>query len=279
MPFEGGGNLKAMATQADRPDQSKPKPVPNGVERDRVEVLGVGVDRVTMASALQRIDAMIADGGVHLVVTADSSGLHAQLTDPELHEIMASASLVTPDSFGVVWAAKRAGKPVSGRVSGVDLLDEICALSAQKGHRLFFLGAAPGVAELAAERLRLRHPGCNIVGTRHGYFPASDDEVVAEEVALARPDVLFVAMGIPRQEKFIYRTKGIIRAKVAIGVGGSLDVFSGRTKRAPMLIQKLNLEWLWRLLLNPKKASKVKSLPRFVSAVLRGAKPESSSQG
>jgi N-acetylglucosaminyldiphosphoundecaprenol N-acetyl-beta-D-mannosaminyltransferase len=186
-----------------------------------------------------------------------------------LRELMLEADLITPDSFGVVWAAKRAGKPVEGRVSGVDLVDRICGLSARKGYRLFFLGAGPGVAELAAERLRLRHPGCNIVGTRNGFFPASDDSVVAEEVAAFRPDVLFVAMGIPRQEKFIRATQSIIRAKVAIGVGGSFDVFSGKTKRAPILIQRLNIEWLWRLLLNPKKFSKVMSLPKFALAVIR----------
>lgn len=247
---------------------TKTSTAPTGIERDRVEILGIGVDRITMDQALARVESFIQEGGPHMVVTADSSGAYAQLTDPELREIMLTADLVTPDSFGIVWAAKRAKKPVSGRVSGVDMVDAICGLSARKGYRLFILGAAPGVAELAAERLQLRHPGCNIVGTRHGYFPASDDSLIAEEVAAFKPDVLFVAMGIPRQEKFIFATKEVIRAKVAIGVGGSFDVFSGKTKRAPMIIQKLNLEWLWRVLLNPKKFSKVSSLPKFAVAVL-----------
>ena len=130
------------------------------------------------------------------------------------------------------------------------------------------MGAAPGIAELAAEKMRLRHPGCNIVGARHGYFPAESDTVVASEVAASAPDVLFVAMGIPRQEKFIRSTESIIGAKVAMGVGGSFDVFSGKVKRAPRMVQRLRMEWLWRLCQNPKKISKVMLLPRFVLMVL-----------
>ena len=122
---------------------------------------------------------------------------------------------------------------------------------------------------MAAERLRLQHPGCNIVGTRHGFFPAEDNGIVAEEVAHSRPDILFVAMGIPRQEKFIVATMDVINAKVAIGVGGSFDVLSGKTRRAPKLIQRLNMEWLWRLAMNPRKLSKAATLPRFAWRVLR----------
>jgi N-acetylglucosaminyldiphosphoundecaprenol N-acetyl-beta-D-mannosaminyltransferase len=226
-----------------------------------------------MDSAMAKIEGFIAEGGPHMVVTADSSGLYSQLKDPEFQRILHDADLVTPDSFGVVWAAKKLGKPVEGRVSGVELVERLCSRSAQKGYRIFILGAAPGVAEMAAERLRLRHPGCNVVGTRHGFFPSSDDQVVAEEIAKTKPDILFVALGIPRQEKFIASTQEIIQAKVAIGVGGSFDVFSGKTKRAPKLIQRLNVEWLWRLILNPKKFSKCATLPRFAWQVLRTRKP------
>jgi len=195
--------------------------------------------------------------------------LVAAQEDAALRQVLLSAKLVTPDSAGVLWAAKRKGMPMRERVSGVDLLDALCARSADRGTRIFLLGAAPGVAEMAAERLRLRHPGCRIVGTRHGYFPPESDEVVAREVAQAKPDILFVAMGIPRQERFIASTASIVGARVAMGVGGSLDVFSGRTKRAPRLFQRLRLEWLWRLILNPRKYQKVMALPRFVWRVMR----------
>lgn len=240
--------------------------------RDRVEVLGLPIDRVTMDKALATIERFIASGAPHLIVTADSSGIVQAQTDQSWREIFANADLITPDSIGVVWAAKRAGKPIADRVSGVDLVDKVCELSAQKGYRIVFLGAEPGVAEMAAEAMRLKHPGCNIVYARHGYFPADSDTIVAEEVAAYQPDVLFVAMGIPRQEKFVKNTQEIIQAKVAMGVGGSFDVFSGKTKRAPKLIQKMRLEWLWRTLLNPSKIKKAKALPKFAWLVLRGKK-------
>lgn len=238
----------------------------------RVPILGVGVDPLTMDEALARIEAFVEEKTPHIVVTADAAGIVQSKDDPELRGIYESADLVTPDSVGVLWAAKRQGRPLPERVSGVDLVDRICDLSARKGYRLFFLGAAPGVAELAAEKIRLRHPGCNIVGTRNGFFPADSDAIVAQEVAEAKPDFLFVAMGIPRQEKFIKATMDIIEAPVSMGVGGSFDVFSGRAKRAPKLMQKLKLEWLWRLILNPRKIAKAKNLPKFVRLVLREGK-------
>ena len=238
----------------------------------RVQILDIPVDVVTMDEALEKVKSFIASDGSHMVVTADASGIVIAQSDPAYREIVQNADLVTPDSVGVLWAAKRYGQMLPERVSGVDLVDRICALSADKGYRLYFLGAAPGVAEIAAEKLRLKYPGCNIVGSRHGHFPADSDEIVAMEIAAFKPDVLFVAMGIPRQEKFITATRPIIRAKVAMGVGGSFDVFSGKAKRAPRLIQKMKLEWLWRLILNPKKISKAKTLPKFVRLVMRATR-------
>lgn len=235
----------------------------------RVTILGIPVDRLTMDETVARVESFIASGAPHMVVTADSSGIVEAGRDQEFFEIMQTADLVTADSVGVVWAAKRKGMPLPERVSGVDLFARLCQGSAEKGYKLFLLGAAPGVAEIAAERCRLRFPGCRIVGTRHGFFPADSDELVAREIAATKPDVLFVAMGMPRQEKFIRRTQEIIRAPVAIGVGGTLDVFSGNVKRAPKLIQKLRLEWLWRTLQNPKKISKARNLPIFVRRVIR----------
>ncbi|MCW5935872.1 MAG: WecB/TagA/CpsF family glycosyltransferase [Fimbriimonadaceae bacterium] len=233
--------------------------------------MGVPISTLDMDGTLDAVESLIASKTAHQLVTADAAGLVQALEDAELARIYRSSAIATPDSQGVVWAMKRAGANVQ-RVSGVDLLDRICALSADKGYRVFFLGAEPGVAQLAAERLMLRHPGCNVVGTHHGFFPAEDDSLVAQEVARAKPDVLFVAMGIPRQEKFIARTLGATGAKVSVGVGGSLDVFSGRVKRAPRLIQAVKAEWVWRLLLNPKKLDKVRLLPRFALEVLRSSR-------
>lgn len=242
------------------------------VRPEPVEILGMPVDRLNMQETLNLLESFVSERKPRLIVTADAAGIVQAQSDAEWNSIFKSADLRTPDSIGVIWAAKRKGKPISQRVSGVELVDRICALSADKGYRIYFLGAAPGVAELAAEKLRLKHPGCNVVGARHGYFPADSDTIVAQEVAAAKPDFLFVAMGIPRQEKFIRATQDIIQAPVAMGVGGSFDVFSGKTKRAPKLFQAIHLEWLWRLILNPKKIAKAKNLPKFAWLVLRSGK-------
>jgi len=235
----------------------------------RVRVLGIPIDDLSMDATVKRIVEFIESGRPHIVITADSSGIVEAHRDSEFFEIFQSADLVTADSVGVLWAAKRMGKPLHERVSGVDIYAKLCQLSAERGYKIFLIGAAPGVAEIAAERCRLLFPGLNIVGARHGYFPTESDEIVAQEIAETHPDILVVAMGMPRQEKFIRHTQDIIRAPVAIGVGGTLDVFSGRIHRAPRWIQKLKLEWFYRLLQNPKKFAKVRNLPIFVRMILR----------
>lgn len=218
---------------------------------------------------MERLEGFLESDRSHLVVTADATAIVIAHSNSAFKSLIESADLVTPDGNGVIWAAKHRGTQLQERVSGVDLVDRLCSLSADKGYRIFFLGSGPGVAELAAEKLRLKYPGCNIVGSRHGYFPAESDEIVAHEIAALQPDILFVAMGMPRQEEFIRATQAVIKPKVAMGVGGSLDVFSGKAKRAPHAFQRVKLEWLWRLLLNPRKFAKVRLLPKFVFLVLR----------
>ena len=153
--------------------------------RESISILGVRIDRVSMDQTMDRLREFVRSGRPHFVITADASGIVQAQTDAEYRALYAQADLVTPDSAGVLWAARRNGTPLPGRVSGVDLVDRLCAESADFGHRIFFLGAAPGVAELAAERMRLKYPGCHIVGSRHGYFPAeSDGDVIDFEVSL-----------------------------------------------------------------------------------------------
>jgi N-acetylglucosaminyldiphosphoundecaprenol N-acetyl-beta-D-mannosaminyltransferase len=235
----------------------------------RIEILGVPVDRITMDQTLWRIEQMIDLGKPHLLVTADSSGIVQAQSDKELMELYQRADLTTPDSSGVVWAMNRQGVDQGERVSGVEIADRLCRLSGEKNWTIFLLGSSPGVADEAAANLRIKYPDVKIVGSRHGYFKPEQDDEVAREVAAKNPDILLVAMGIPRQEKFILKTMPIIKARVAIGVGGTLDVFSGRAKRAPKLIQKMRMEWLWRLILNPSKFAKTKLLPKFVMMNLR----------
>lgn len=241
-----------------------------------VKVLDIPVNCSSMDDALAAIASFVASDAKHHVITADSSMAVMGRTDQELRRIVEDASLVTPDSVGILWAAHRKDPAMVTRVSGVELVEELCKHSVTEGYSLYFLGAAPGIAQLATERMADRYKGTHIAGAQHGYFQEPEVAAVIDEINAARSDILCVAMGIPRQEKWIASHKHLINASVFIGVGGTFDVLSGTVKRAPRLFQRLKLEWLWRVMANPKKIGKVMLLPRFVWMVItsnsRGAR-------
>lgn len=235
-------------------------------------LFGCRVDRVTMDQAIERCRAFLRDGGPHTIVTADTSGIVIAQNDPEFQSLMNAADLVTPDSIGVVWASRKAGLPVPERVPGVDTMERLCALAAAEGHRVYLLGAAPGVAEMAAAQLAAKYPGLTTAGMRNGFFGPDEEDDIVDAVREARTDILFVAFGIPKQEKFIHRHLARSGAKIAMGVGGSFDCFAGIVKRAPEPIRKIHMEWLWRTLSNPKKWRKALTLPQFAWMVITRGK-------
>jgi N-acetylglucosaminyldiphosphoundecaprenol N-acetyl-beta-D-mannosaminyltransferase len=234
-----------------------------------VDLLSVPVHQTDMAGALERIEQFVSERSPHMVVTSDSSAVVRAQRDGELHAIFQEADLVTPDGMGVVWAAKVLGLPLWERVSGIDLMQHVCELAAAKGYSIYLLGAAPGVAEAAARELGSRHPGLTVAGTGHGYFSAEEEPEVVARVAQAKPDVLFVAMGIPKQEKWIRRHLAELGVSVAIGVGGSFDVISGRVRRAPRWMRSAGLEWLYRTAREPKRIPRLLAIPRLVWMALR----------
>jgi len=238
-----------------------------------IHILDMPIHQVTMTTALETIDGFIRDGSPHHIVTADASMLVMAQEDAGLRAIISKAELITPDSEGIRWAAKRQGAPLPERVSGVEIVERLCERSVTHGYRIYFLGAAPGVADKAKARMEEKYPGTQIVGTRDGFFKDADIPAMIETIRAARPDVLVVALGIPKQEKWIAAQRATLGVPVLIGVGGTLDVLSGTVKRAPLLMRRLKLEWLWRVLSNPKKIGKVMLLPRFVAMVrARGKK-------
>ncbi|UCH33016.1 MAG: WecB/TagA/CpsF family glycosyltransferase [Armatimonadota bacterium] len=237
---------------------------PDAVGHSAVELLGVAVHRTDVAGALHRITQFVEEGAPHHVVTPDSSALVRAQEDPELMDILRSADLVTADGAGVVWMAKVLGLPLWERVSGVDLMDHICELAAEKRYSVYLLGAAPGVAKAAAQKLQECYPGLTVAGTTHGYFNETQESQVVHRIAEAKPDILFVALGVPKQEKWIRRHLDDLKAPVAIGVGGSFDVISGRVRRAPAFMRRWGLEWLWRTLWQPSRLPRLAALPRFV---------------
>ncbi|MZP43135.1 WecB/TagA/CpsF family glycosyltransferase [Heliobacterium gestii] len=267
----------------------------NGIEGNRsietaniletVNILGTPVHRLTMAGAIQEIERRIKSGGRHQIVTANPEILYSAHHDPSIRQLLSEASLVTADGIGVVWAASILGKPVAERVTGIDLMADLLARAAKQGWPCFFYGGKPGrkeaspeeersVAEEAARRLCDRFPGLQIAGTAHGYISASEQAALHLQIDAAKPRLLFVGLGAPRQEQWI---RDFFRATtlndiVAIGIGGSLDVFSGRVQRAPQWCQQWHLEWLYRLVKEPARWKRQLNLPRFVWAVLRQGK-------
>jgi N-acetylglucosaminyldiphosphoundecaprenol N-acetyl-beta-D-mannosaminyltransferase len=229
-------------------------------------LLGVRIDRVDMTGALEAIEGFVESRSAHMVVTADASAIVIAQKDQEFRRVLDKADLVTPDSAGILLASKWYGNPLPERVSGVDLAIELSSMAARRGWPIFLLGAEPGVAELAAQALKGRCKGLTVAGTHHGYF--EDDEEVVRRVAASGARMLFVAMGIPKQEMWIARHLDRLRVGVAIGVGGTFDVLSGRVSRAPDWMRQHGLEWAHRLACNPRKIGKVMTLPRFLGLVL-----------
>lgn len=243
------------------------RPAPDSI----VDLLSVPVHQTDMAGALQKVEQFVSEHSPHMVVTSDTSAVVRAQRDAELHDILLHADLVTPDGMGVVWAAKVLGLPLWERVSGIDLMQHICELAAAKGYSIYLLGAAPGVADAAAEELKARHPGLTICAAQHGYFSAAEEPGIVRAIAACKPDILFVAMGIPKQEKWIRRHLGELGVSVAIGVGGSFDVIAGRVRRAPPWMRSAGLEWLYRTAREPRRIPRLLAIPRLVWMALREA--------
>ncbi len=242
-------------------------------DKATANLLGVRLNLVNMEQVLMLIDTWIQTQQHQWILTADATALVIAHDDKQFFEEIRTAGLVTIDGAGISWALKRAGLLDTPKVSGVDLVEQVIRKSAENGHKVFFLGAAPEVAAEAALKLMEKYPGTKIVGTHHGFVNGTTEEQqVVDLIKESGAQILFVAMGMPRQERFIMKYQKLAGVNVAVGVGGSFDVFSGRVKRAPFLMQKMHLEWLWRLLQNPTKIQKVKQLPRFVNLVRQSKK-------
>lgn len=228
----------------------------------RTDILGVAFDNVTMAEAVDRAMALLEREGPHLVVTPNAEIVQQARSDPEFAALIAQADLVLPDGVGVVYASKILGRPLKGRVPGVDFAGALMDRMAKLNKRLFLLGAKPGVAEEAARRLAAQHPGLTVCGVHDGYF--REDAPVVQAIRAARADVVFVCLGAPKQEKWAAAHGGETGARLLVGLGGSLDVFAGQVDRAPESWQRLGLEWLYRAIRQPSRFKRIAKLPGFL---------------
>lgn len=244
------------------------------MQRHRADILGCLVDEVDYEQAMHAISAFVASRqGAH-VITANAEIIYQASVMPEFQQIINRAELVTPDGIGTVWAGRYLGYGFPERVTGIDLISRICSEAVPKGWSLFFLGAAPGVAERAAQALCCSHPGLIVSGVRDGYFKPDEEAAVVAEILSARPDILLVAMGAPRQEMWIARFREELGVPVYIGVGGSFDVISGDKSRAPHWMIRLHVEWLFRLIQEPSRWKRQLTRLYFVTMVFRERRHE-----
>ncbi|MBQ9805713.1 MAG: WecB/TagA/CpsF family glycosyltransferase [Clostridia bacterium] len=237
----------------------------------QIHIGNVKIDNVTAKEAVDF--ALNAENSPCFVVTPNAVMLSACAKSPVQTALLNSASLSLADGMGVKWAARRQGTPLVARIAGIEFGEALLLRAAEDGLRVFLLGGEDGVAERAAERLKTRFPNLCVCGSFWGYFGSSreEDERLTSVLRATHPDILFVCMGFPRQEEWIAaHLDRLSEIRVIAGLGGSLDVWSGRLKRAPRMISKMGFEWAWRMLQEPKK--RLSNLPRLVRFGLFGGK-------
>ncbi|WP_245863279.1 WecB/TagA/CpsF family glycosyltransferase [Candidatus Viridilinea mediisalina] len=230
----------------------------------------MAIDAVTEAEAVARIAALLEAGGVHQICTVNPEFVIEAGRNPEFAAVLARATLCTPDGVGLLLAARYLGQPLRGRVTGVELTRRLAALAAQRGYRIFLLGAAPGVAEAAAQVLAREAPGLLVAGCYAGSPTPRHEPFLQQMIRAARPDILLVAYGHPRQDLWIARNQERLGVPIAIGVGGTFDYLAGTVPRAPRWLRRLGLEWLHRLAHQPQRLPRIiDAVPRFIWHVLK----------
>ncbi|MDQ4144220.1 MAG: WecB/TagA/CpsF family glycosyltransferase [Actinomycetota bacterium] len=247
---------------------------PSNPHIPRIDVLGVGISAINMATAVDEISRWVRDGEQHYVCVTGVHGVMESQRDPEMRRIFNDSGLTTPDGMPMVWAGHRAGAAEMQRVCGRDLMLSLCAVAVENGWSSYFYGGAVGVAELLAQRLTMRFPGLRIAGCLSPPFrplsPDEDREIVAT-INGARPDLLWVSLGVPKQERWMASHLGRVHAPALLGVGAAFDMHAGLVPHAPMWMQRTGFEWLYRLAHEPRRLWRryLSNNPRFLLEITR----------
>ena len=221
--------------------------------KQRIRILGVAVDNIVESEAIEHIAGFVTDGQPHHVVTVNPEFVMEARRNSAFRRVLAAADMATPDGFGLLLAARLRGDAFRGRVTGVALAELIAASAVAHSWSLFLLGAAPGVAERAAEALQRKYPGLRIAGCYAGSPRRDEEAALRARIIAAQPTVLLVAYGHPAQELWIARNQPLLRVPVAIGVGGVFDYLAGKAPHAPGWMRRIGLEWLYRLIRQPQR--------------------------
>jgi len=239
---------------------------------DGVEVVGIKIDNVNMDEAAALMEGFLETDSCSKVFTPNSEMLLTAVRDREFERVLNSGQLVVPDGIGVVIASRFYGTPVKERVAGFDLMMRLMDIADSRGKSVYLLGGREGVAEEAAIKLTESYGNLRIAGTRNGYFEEDSENNIVNEINNSKADILLAALGAPKQEKFIYKHSDNLKVKIAMGVGGSLDVLAGKVKRAPEFYQKAGLEWFYRLVKEPRRIIRVLRIPKFIALAFYDAK-------
>lgn len=236
----------------------------------KIDVYGVSISKITMEEAREQIKEFVKSDSFHSIYTPNPEIIMLAKNDPSFHEILEEADLVVPDGIGVVIASRiKKGEKLPERVAGYDLVQNTMKDAVCEGYKYYFFGSKPGYADQAAANMRKTYPGIQIVGTRDGYFKPEDEEAIVADINRSGANILLVGTGAPKQEKWIESHRHLLpNVRVAVGVGGSIDVMSGNVKRAPLAFQKLGLEWFYRLLKEPTRFKRMLVLPEFLIKVI-----------
>jgi len=239
---------------------------------NKINILGVNIDNLSFNDTFEKSKLLLETNETDMIFTPNPEIIMLARNDENFKNILNSASICTPDGIGVVYGAKILKTPLVERVAGFDLATTLIEYAPQAGKSIFLFGAAPSVADTAAKKLVEKHSTLKIAGTRNGYFKDEETPEIIEQINQSNADILFVCLGAPKQEKWIFDNRDKLNVKLALGLGGALDVFAGNVKRAPKIFIKLNLEWFYRLLKQPSRIGRFMALPKFMITVMRSKK-------
>ncbi|MBF8983382.1 WecB/TagA/CpsF family glycosyltransferase [Lutibacter sp. B2] len=236
--------------------------------RDRVEIMGVPIDKGNLNDARERFIRLLEEESCSTIITPNTEIVMEAQKDHKLLNVIKNADLVIPDGIGLIYASKIKRKGLTDRVTGVDLMYKVLEYCDRNSKKIYIFGGKPGVSEKATENILKKFPNINVVGNRSGYFKLEEEQEIIENINKSEPDILFTGLGAPKQEKWMDQYKSQLKVRVAMGVGGSVDIWAGTAQRAPEIYQKLGLEWLYRLKKEPWRYKRMMMLPKFMIKVL-----------